>query len=870
MSSTQLPWLRRALGAATATAVLAVAAFTGAPAAQAADPATGTVSDATLSWGVKESFRKYLLSPIAQGNITPAGGVSQQAGNGPFDWSGGTGSLQNGTGSLSFPGSVHFTGHGGQLDVTFSNPTLEVTSSTTGLLRLDAKTKAFGANPALDVTQTDFADVSFSPLAITSGKLELTGVSALLTANGAKAFAGFYSAGTALDPASVTGAITPPSRFNPQTTVGVTSADATDGLKLAVGGTGYLDLPKASTGKDAVGVYAAVIEHSAASTDVNAGNTLGNNFAYLPAAAQGAFNTAVSVPIAKLTKDAALDVILWSAHGNPTADNVIYRQPLVLSQAQREALFPTPVPTPSTSHSVKTATAQDGLALTVSGKDYSAELVNGVYVGVVDRSKATGSFGAADVLGANWARSLVNNTFTQDTKNIPAASLDKAAAYDVLVWKGHTNPDAGTVLYRAPLTLSPAQRLALFPTTDPGTENPGTPVSGTVTVTGKGFTSLPRASTGKDANGVYVAAVKKGTDLSTITMENMHDVTIGEPQWIPGALITNGAFSTSITIPAGTAEPLEVITWVAHGLVTKETLLGRQDLLSNAVAFSYSPTSTPDGSGQGGNGGKTPGGQGVVTPSAKPRVPQPTNTAQPTTSGRLDPQVKCTVEQTPGTAGTPSLSWGVKSSFRSYVVGGIAKGSIATGNGATASGDGFLWGAGSGSLDTAGLGTLTFPGSVTFTGHDGLLNTTISGVRVQITGANSGVLVADVRSQDMERKDLSAANVTFATLRFDSLSGTGGTASATLTADGAKAFAGFYSAGQALDALTVSMTGATEAGSKTVCRDAHGNLVNADGTALASTGAASAGVLGLAALLLALGTAAVTLAARRRDSIATH
>jgi len=869
MSITQLSRWRRALGAVAAAAVVAASTVVAVPAAQAADPVTGTVSDAGLTWGVKESFRKYLLSPIAKGAITPSGGVTQQAGNGLFDWTGGTGQLENGTGSLSFPGTVHFTGHGGQLDVTFAHPTLHITSSTTGLLRLDAKTKAFGGSPALDVTQTDFANVTFSPLTVSSGKLELQGVSALLTANGAKAFAGFYSEGTALDPASATGTLIAPSRFNPQTTVDVTSADASDGLKLAVGGTGYLDLPKASTGKDAVGVYAAVIDRSAVSTEVTAGNTLGNNFAYMPAGAQGVFNTTVSVPTAKLSKDAPLDVIIWSAHGNPTADNVIHRAPLTLSKAQQDALFPTPTANPSTQHTVKTATAQDGLVVTVNGKDYSSELANGVYVGLVDRSKATGSFGAADVLGAAWARSLVDGGFRQDTKAIAADLLDKNASYDVVVWKGHTNPDATTVLHREALTLTPAQRQALFP----AVVEPEKPVTGAVTVTGKGFTRLPLTSTGKTANGVYVAAVKKGADLSAITMENMHDATVGEAQWVPGAQIDQGAFRTSLTIPSGTREPLEVITWVAHGLITKDTLLGRQNLSGNSVAFSYRPGATPgDGAtpGTGGTsgtgGGKTPGDPHVAPPVTNGGTVAPRTQS----TGTAASQVKCTLEDVAAVSGTPSLSWGVKSSFRSYVVGGIAKGSISTANGATSTGDGFLWGAGTGSLDANGLGTLSFPGQVNFSGHDGLLNTTISGVRVQITGPGTGVLVANVSSQDMERKDLSASNITFATLSFGSLSQTGGSASATLTAEGARAFAGFYSAGQALDGLTISMTGAAGATTKQVCRDAAGNLVGSDGTALATTGAVSAGVLGVGGMLLLLGAAAVTLPARRRETAARH
>ncbi len=228
--------------------------------------------------------------------------------------------------------------------------------------------------------------------------------------------------------------------------------------------------------------------------------------------------------------------------------------------------------------------------------------------------------------------------------------------------------------------------------------------------------------------------------------------------------------------------------------------------------------------------------------------------------------VVCTTETVPATAGSPRLSWGVKSSFATYVEGGIAKGAITTAGGAARAGGGFTWGAGSGTLDAAGKGTLTFPGPVHFTGHGGILDLTLSKPQVKITGADSGVLIATVSSQDMEGNRLPGGTIEFANLAFSSLSATGGTASVTLTAAGAAGFAGFYEAGQAMDSLTVSFVGATAETTQEVCYDQDGNRVNPDGTpyagpggAMADTGAGDVtGLMGLVAALTLVGAVLFT------------
>ena len=102
--------------------------------AQAAPlPVTGGHAD----WGFKESFRNYIQT-IAQGTITVSGSASQN-GNGTIRFPAGQGGSYDGgtkTGSVSFVGSVRFLGYQGALDLTFSNPRVQL-NGTTGTLILD-------------------------------------------------------------------------------------------------------------------------------------------------------------------------------------------------------------------------------------------------------------------------------------------------------------------------------------------------------------------------------------------------------------------------------------------------------------------------------------------------------------------------------------------------------------------------------------------------------------------------------------------------------------------------------------------------------------------------------------------------------------
>jgi hypothetical protein len=159
------------------------------------------------------------------------------------------------------------------------------------------------------------------------------------------------------------------------------------------------------------------------------------------------------------------------------------------------------------------------------------------------------------------------------------------------------------------------------------------------------------------------------------------------------------------------------------------------------------------------------------------------------------------------------LDWGVKQSFRNYIAGPIAHGTITASEGATKNADGtFRFPTATGSVDAdADTAALTFTGKVEFTGHDGLLYMTIEDIRVTLTGSG-GTLVADVVSKSLSSGQLTTYDdVEFATLADTDLTAAAGTVTgagigATLTAAGSPAFAGFYPAGTALDPVSFAVT----------------------------------------------------------------
>jgi hypothetical protein len=168
------------------------------------------------------------------------------------------------------------------------------------------------------------------------------------------------------------------------------------------------------------------------------------------------------------------------------------------------------------------------------------------------------------------------------------------------------------------------------------------------------------------------------------------------------------------------------------------------------------------------------------------------------------------------TAGA-GLDWGLKASFRSYVVGPIAHGAIELSGGATRNEDGtFHFPVAGGEYDPESSATVVrFGGTVRFSGHDDQLQMVVAAPRVEITPEGAR-LVADVRSRSLDDGAplvdypsvvLASLDVEDATPLVADGTTTWSALPATLTDAGAPAFAGFYAPGTALDPLTLAYDG---------------------------------------------------------------
>ncbi|MEV0484390.1 HtaA domain-containing protein [Streptomyces sp. NPDC050508] len=246
------------------------------PSDTASEPAAtkGDIADGKLNWGVKESFRSYVVGSVANGRITTSAGASQAAGNGVFTFTGATGTYDTDADTLSaaFEGAVNFKGHEDNgtygLDLTFTD--LKATLDN-GSGKLTADVTSLGEKSE-DVVLADLKSDS-TDLTAKNDVITLDDVTTTLTAAGAKAFGGFYQTGAALDPLDLSVALTADADLpsdNSSSTTGTSSSDtsANSGTTGSTSGgvtgstTGGVNDSLASTGSDipvaALGTAAAV------------------------------------------------------------------------------------------------------------------------------------------------------------------------------------------------------------------------------------------------------------------------------------------------------------------------------------------------------------------------------------------------------------------------------------------------------------------------------------------------------------------------------------------------------------------------------------------------------------------------------------
>ena len=201
--------------AVAAGLLLAPTAAIAAPAPMEDATAACQVETASLSWGMKESFRQYITGAIAHGSWETYGAAQYvepelsdtgavQAGSDLFAWNEGTGSIDPAlaSGVIAFVGGVHFIGHEGGLELNIANPGIEFDGVDAAYLLLEVSEAPAGtAGTQVRAAKLDLADrVSASGQA-----LSIAGAPVRLTAEGAAAFngdsgRGTYVAGQEMDP----------------------------------------------------------------------------------------------------------------------------------------------------------------------------------------------------------------------------------------------------------------------------------------------------------------------------------------------------------------------------------------------------------------------------------------------------------------------------------------------------------------------------------------------------------------------------------------------------------------------------------------------------------------------------------------------
>lgn len=195
----------------------------------AAASATHTASNAKLTWSLKDSFIRYVTGAFAGGSVEVTGGPSFNGST--FSWEGAEGEFTGANGTISYPGTIHFTAHKGELDITYANLKL-VINGNQGTLVADVKSKGYNGSPDVDATGVSFATVDLAGVTFSNGTVSATNAPVTLTAEGADAFAGFYKTGEVLSPLTFSADLTEKPAETPAptpepTTEGVTNAAGT-------------------------------------------------------------------------------------------------------------------------------------------------------------------------------------------------------------------------------------------------------------------------------------------------------------------------------------------------------------------------------------------------------------------------------------------------------------------------------------------------------------------------------------------------------------------------------------------------------------------------------------------------------------------
>lgn len=573
-------------------------------------------------------------------------------------------------------------------------------------------------------------------------------------------------------------------RIAPTLTTTVTAATAEDGLTVAAAATKLGTIS---------GAYAALIEKGT-EADVTAGGGF-LAMQYVRGITGGGFRVDLKTAAKDLDRSKAYEVIVWQQHTMPNADTIHARGAVTITDAQWRALLGEKPnePKPPVIPAEPAATVPGGSlrwaisssftdyitgpiaqgAITVSGGatrsggqfqfgqtaggDYDVTTGRGsvVYRGAV---RFTGHHGVLDVTVADPMIRITSTSsatlfVTSGGTQVPFATLDLSRAARTAA--------NGAVTYTAvPAALTEAGRDRVLS----GYGTTLTPVSFTI----GSVAAAPSGSTGTvAAAAVAPRAVLPATAPTAagieVDEENLAALAAGKTATVSASGfrpdeegIKVVVYSTPVLLGTVTADASGVATWsgsLPATLADGDHTLTFQGSVDRGLAFTLARATTGIGA--------------------------------------------CTVDGA-------TLHWGVKESFRSYIE-GIARGGWSLTDVAYEY-PAFVWSHGTGALDDAArTGLITYGGGITFTGHDGALNTTLANAHVELAG-DTGYLVFDVTGTTQTGEAVAQQGVRLAQFALADAAVADGALTldavpATLTPAGASAF-GTYEAGAELDPVS--------------------------------------------------------------------
>lgn len=797
----------------------------------------------SLAWAFDSSFRAYVTG--AGGTVTASSGASDDGSVATFPGSASTIDASY-AGTASYAGGLTFDAHGGALHVTFADPSIRITGPTSAALEVTA------SSGRIDLA---VVDLSSATVRADASLVTFTQAATSLTAAGSTALGGTYPAGRALAPvtfsfpvpapvpsASPSSSASPTASpsASPTTSPSPTPApavsvtvDRTTGLNpsgdtVTVTGTGFVaDAGGATTGArpPLVGTFtgAYVIfgkfgDHWKPSEGgtrprgaivtqkwaVLAGNmeTIGGSRAgAIEVSPEGRFSTTITVSEA-LTSSGNWGIYTYAAGGSVFAPFETFT-PISFAAA---APSPSPEPSATASPAPTTNPAQTQAPATPTER---GSLTWGVDADF--RSYITGSIakGSISVTGARSNGSRFTFAQTGGTVDLTAGT-GKASFGGSVTFTGH----AGALNV---VLANPAIRM-----------------------TGTSTAALEVSSGGKtvDLATLDLAAATRSTSSGSVTLSGVRAVLTTAGATVFGGFYQAGreldtlsvSFGTGADSPAGgrtTVAAAYSAPTVPDSPPSREGIVVTDETLADLVAGKQVTVAVS---------GFAPGETGIsVILYSTPTVLATGLTAdadgQATWTGSLPEGLtgshtlvfvgstakglEFTVPVAlPGSCSVADaqLDWGFKEGFRAYIESTIANGGWELAGGAAEQGGIFTWENGQGAVEPSdATGTVGFEGSVRFTGHDGVLDTTIANPRVTFDNGTA-VLLLDVSGTTQDGQSVTSEGVAFASLSLDEaeVSSTAGTVTfanipATLDQAGAAAF-GTYPAGEALDPVTLSLT----------------------------------------------------------------